>query len=95
VIQGTQRWPDKRYDRGVEWKEGVLPERSERFSSRRTLCRSVQCKKIPHAGGVPLAASRRTDGEPVQVAGNLAQALSLYFPFVMSLHISGAALRAW
>jgi hypothetical protein len=37
VSQGKQRWPEKRYDRGVEWEEGVLPERSERFSSTRDL----------------------------------------------------------
>jgi hypothetical protein len=37
VIQGKQRWPDKRYAIGVEWEEGVLPERSEAFSSTRAL----------------------------------------------------------
>ena len=34
MSQGKQRWPDKRYAIGVEWEEGVLPEQSERFSSR-------------------------------------------------------------
>jgi hypothetical protein len=37
VSQGKQRWPEKRYDRGVEWEGGVLPKRSELLSLTSTL----------------------------------------------------------
>jgi len=33
VIQSDQGWPDERHEVEMVWEEGVLPERSERFSS--------------------------------------------------------------
>lgn len=34
VGQRAQGGPDKLYEVGMLWQEGVLPERSERFSAR-------------------------------------------------------------
>ena len=47
MSQGKQRWPDKRYDREVEWKEGVLPERSELFSSTRSVSPEICDTRTP------------------------------------------------
>jgi hypothetical protein len=33
VGQRAQGGPDERYEMGMVWEEGVLPERSERFSA--------------------------------------------------------------
>jgi hypothetical protein len=33
VGQGAQEGPDELYEVGMVWEEGVLPERSERFSA--------------------------------------------------------------
>jgi hypothetical protein len=33
VVQRAQGGPDELYEMGMVWEEGVLPERSERFSA--------------------------------------------------------------
>jgi hypothetical protein len=33
VVQRAQGRPDELYEMGMVWEEGVLPERSERFSA--------------------------------------------------------------
>jgi hypothetical protein len=34
VVQRAQGGPDEPYEVGMVWEDGVLPERSERFSAR-------------------------------------------------------------
>ena len=37
VVQRAQGGPDELYEVGTVWEEGVLPERSERFSASRII----------------------------------------------------------
>jgi hypothetical protein len=41
VVQRAQGGPDELYEMGMVWEEGVLPERSERFSARANMCCSA------------------------------------------------------